>query len=247
MMGQAIERLRAIARIPPGPTSPHESRATGVLRPLVFGSSDGLVSNLSLVMGMAGAVSDNHLVIIAGIAGLLAGAFSMAVGEYISVRSQHELFEAQLGLQRRQLRDEPVAERAILIAIYVKRGFDPAAAEAIVATLFATPERALDSMVRDEIGIDPRAIGGPLTAAGSSFAAFVVGAAIPVLPFLVLSGIGAIALTLTLSLATLFALGVGVASLTGRSKLRGGLRQLALGAIAAAVTYSVGRLIGATV
>jgi VIT1/CCC1 family predicted Fe2+/Mn2+ transporter len=247
MVPQLLERLRTGARIPPSQVSPHASKAAGILRPLVFGGSDGLVSNLSLVMGMAGAVSETHVVVIAGVAGLLAGAFSMAVGEYVSVRSQHELFESQVELERRQLREQPEVERSILEEIYVSRGFDAAEATQIAATLLATPERALETMVRDEIGLDRRAIGGPLAAAGSSFAAFVAGAAVPVVPFLFLSGAAAIWITVGLSLATLFALGVGVARLTGRSRWLGGLRQLALGAVAAAVTYGVGYVIGTQV
>jgi VIT1/CCC1 family predicted Fe2+/Mn2+ transporter len=242
-----LARLRTRARIPPPATSPHASRAAGILRPLVFGGSDGLVSNLSLVMGMAGAVSEGHVVVIAGVAGLLAGAFSMAVGEYVSVRSQHELFEGQQDLQRRQLREQPEEERRILEEIYVSRGFDARMASEVAATLLATPERALETMVRDEIGLDPRAIGGPFAAAGSSFASFVSGAAVPVLPFLFLSGATAIWISVAISLATLFALGVGVARLTGRSRWVGGLRQLALGGVAAAVTYGVGYVIGAQV
>ena len=246
MVPGLLQRLRTRGRIPPQ-TSPHASRAAGILRPLVFGGSDGLVSNLSLVMGMAGAVSEGHVVVIAGVAGLLAGAFSMAVGEYISVRSQHELFEGQQELQRRQFRDQPDVERRILEEIYVSRGFDAAGASQVAATLLATPERALETMVRDEIGLDPRAIGGPVAAAASSFGAFVSGATVPVVPFLFLSGAAAVWISVAVSLATLFALGVGVAQLTGRPRWLGGLRQLALGGIAAAVTYGVGSMIGAQV
>lgn len=246
MVRQLLGTRRSRARIPP-PTSPHESPAAGILRPFVFGGSDGLVSNLSLVMGMAGAVSETHVVVIAGVAGLLAGAFSMAVGEYVSVSSQHELFESQVELQRRQLREQPDVERSILEEIYCSRGFTPTEATQVAATLLATPERALETMVRDEIGLDRRAIGGPFAAAGSSFVAFVIGAVVPVVPFLFLSESPAIWTALALSLAALFGLGVGVARLTGRSRWRGGLRQLALGGIAAAVTYGVGFVIGAQV
>lgn len=246
MVRQLLGTRRSRARIPP-PTSPHESRAAGIIRPFVFGGSDGLVSNLSLVMGMAGAVSETHVVVIAGVAGLLAGAFSMAVGEYVSVRSQHELFESQVELQRRQLREQPDVERSILEEIYRSRGFTPTEATQVAGTLLETPERALETMVRDEIGLDRRAIGGPFAAAGSSFVAFVAGAVVPVVPFLLLSESPAIWVALALSLATLFGLGVGVARLTGRSRWLGGLRQLALGGVAAAVTYGVGFVIGAQV
>jgi VIT1/CCC1 family predicted Fe2+/Mn2+ transporter len=242
-----IAQLRTSARIPRAPTSPHESRATSFLRPAVFGGSDGLVSNLALVMGVAGASADNQAIVIAGIAGLLAGAFSMAVGEYISVRSQHELFEAQHRLQERQLREDEAGERAILEGIYRERGFSDQEATAIVTTLFATPERALESMLRDEVGLDPKTIGGPWAAAASSFTAFVAGAIIPLLPFLLLSGAPAFWGSVLVSLGALFLLGLGVSLLTQRPPLRCGLRQLALGGAAAAVTFLIGQAIGTAV
>jgi vacuolar iron transporter family protein len=241
-----MARLGIRGRIPRTPTSPHESRATGFLRPAVFGGSDGMVSNLALVMGVAGATSDNQAIVIAGIAGLLAGAFSMAVGEYISVRSQHELFEAQHRLQERQLREDEAGERAILEGIYRERGFTTEEARAIVATLFATPERALDAMLRDEVGLDPKAIGGPWVAAGSSFLSFVAGALIPLLPFLMFTGLPALLGSVLVSLAALFGLGLGVSFLTKRPPLWCGLRQMGLGGIAALVTYVIGSAIGST-
>ena len=239
-----VGRIRQWERIPRTPTSPHESRATSFLRPAVFGGSDGLVSNLALVMGVAGATADNQAIVIAGIAGLLAGAFSMAVGEYVSVRSQHELFESQHRLQERQLREDEAGERAILEGIYRERGFTADEARAIVATLFATPERALEAMLRDEVGLDPRAIGGPWAAALSSFIAFVSGAIIPLLPFLLLSGTPAFVGSVVFSLTALFLLGLGVSFLTKRPPIRCGLRQLALGGVAALVTYLIGQAIG---
>jgi VIT1/CCC1 family predicted Fe2+/Mn2+ transporter len=240
-----LARIRLWERIPRTPSSPHESRATSFLRPAVFGGSDGLVSNLALVMGVAGATADNQAIVIAGIAGLLAGSFSMAVGEYISVRSQHELFESQHRLQERQLREDEAGERAILEDIYRERGFTADEAHVIVTTLFATPERALDAMLRDEVGLDPRAIGGPWAAAVSSFIAFVSGAILPLLPFLLLDGTSAFVGSVVISLAALFLLGVGVSALTKRSAVRSGLRQFALGGTAALVTYLIGQAIGA--
>jgi VIT1/CCC1 family predicted Fe2+/Mn2+ transporter len=239
-----IAHLRQMARIPAPSSSPHESRATSFLRPAVFGGSDGLVSNLALVMGVAGATADDQAVVIAGIAGLLAGAFSMAVGEYVSVRSQHELFESQHRLQERQLADDEAGERAILEGIYRDRGFTPEEAHSIVTTLFATPQRALEAMLRDEVGLDPRAIGGPWAAAASSFVAFGSGAIIPLLPFLLLSGTAAFVASVVLSLTALFLLGLGVSFLTQRPPIRCGLRQLALGGVAALVTYLIGQAIG---
>jgi vacuolar iron transporter family protein len=242
-----LSRLRSSARIPPPSASPHESRATGFLRPAVFGGSDGLVSNLALVMGVAGASSDNQTIVIAGIAGLLAGAFSMAVGEYISVRSQHELFDAQRRLQVEQLRLDEAGERAILENIYEERGFSRDEARSIVSTLFATPERALDSMMRDEVGLDPSNIGGPWAAAISSFLAFVSGAIIPLVPFLLLSGAPALVTSVVVSLGALFLLGLGVSFLTSRPPIPSGLRQMALGGIAALITFVIGQAIGTTV
>ncbi|MFN8624140.1 MAG: VIT1/CCC1 transporter family protein [Chloroflexota bacterium] len=242
----AIDRIASIARIPP-PTSPHETRATAFLRPAVFGGSDGLVSNLSLVMGVAGATTDNQAIVIAGIAGLLAGAFSMAVGEYISVRSQHELFDAQLQLQSRQLKEDRAGEQRILEGIYQERGFTPDESRTIVAKLFADDQRALDTMMRDEVGLDPKAIGGPWAAAISSFSAFFVGAIIPLLPFLITSGTPPLVTSVVISLVALFGLGVGVSVLTHRSWWKSGLRQMALGGIAALVTFIVGQAIGASV
>ena len=239
-----IADLRFSDLDPRKPTSPHESRATGFLRPAVFGGSDGLVSNLALVMGVAGASSDNQAIVIAGIAGLLAGAFSMAVGEYISVRSQHELFDAQRRLQEQQLRDDEPGERASWKDIYRERGFSDNEAQAIVTTLFANPERALASMMRDEVGLDPRAIGGPWAAAGSSFASFVFGAVIPLLPFLLLTGSAALIGSVVLSLVALFLLGLGVSRLTGRPPILCGLRQMTLGGAAALVTFIIGQVIG---
>jgi len=240
-----MARIRSSSRIGAAPSSPHESRATSFLRPGVFGGSDGLVSNLALVMGVAGATAENEAIVIAGVAGLLAGAFSMAVGEYISVRSQHELFESQHRFQEQQLVDDEAGERAILEGIYRDRGFTHEEAGSIVATLFATPERALDAMLRDEVGLDPRAIGGPWAAAASSFVAFVSGAIIPLLPFLLLNGMPAFAGSVALSLTSLFLLGLGVSFLTHRPPVRCGLRQLALGGVAALITYLIGQALGA--
>ena len=171
----------------------------------------------------------------------------MAVGEYISVRSQHELFDAQRRLQVEQLRVDEAGERAILEGIYRERGFSGEEARSIVGTLFATPERALDSMMRDEVGLDPKNIGGPWAAAISSFLAFTAGALIPLVPFLLLTGQPAFAGSVVVSLVALFLLGLGVSFLTGRPPIPSGLRQLGLGGIAALITFLIGQAIGATV
>lgn len=235
-----------LRRIPAGPPerSPHDSRATGILRPVVFGGNDGLVSNLALIMGVAGAEAAPGVIVLAGIAGLLAGAFSMAVGEYISVQSQRELLEFQIVFQRRQLVETPEQERAILARLYTEKGFEPHEAEQIASRLFAEDERALQAMVREEIGLDPRAIGSPMGAAIGSFLAFTLGAVVPLVPYLIASGAGAFTTSLVVSLAALFVLGLGISQLTHRNALYCGLRQLALGGVAAAVTYGVGALVG---
>jgi len=244
----AITALVGARRIPEGgvPPSPHESRASGVLRPVVFGGNDGLVSNLALIMGVAGAAPAPGVIVLAGIAGLLAGAFSMAVGEYISVQSQRELLDYQIEFQRRQLEETPEAEREILVGIYVGRGFNREEARQFADRMFADPTRALDALVREEIGLDPRVIGSPWSAAIGSFVAFTLGAIIPVVPYLLGSGAAAFWASLVASLVGLFLLGLGVSQFTHRNPLRSGARQLLLGLCAAVVTYAVGTLIGAS-
>ena len=225
--------------------SPHETKAAGVLRPVVFGGNDGLVSNLALVMGVAGAAPAPGVIVLAGVAGLLAGAFSMAVGEYISVQSQRELLEYQVDFERQQLRDTPDEERAILIGIYLERGLTRDEATQFADRMFADPDRALATLVREEVGLDPRAIGSPLSAAIGSFIAFTLGAFVPVLPYLIGSGAVAFAASLLASLAALFLLGLGVSVFTHRHPIRSGARQLLLGLVAAMVTFAVGSLLGA--
>ena len=228
------------------PQNPHESRASGILRPVVFGGNDGLVSNLALVMGVAGAAPAPGVIVLAGIAGLLAGAFSMAVGEYVSVKSQRELLEYQIVFQRHQLETTPDQEREILIGIYIGRGFSREEAVQLADRMFADPERALEALVREEIGLDPRVIGSPMGAAVGSFLAFTLGAIIPVVPYLITSGFVAFWTSLLASLAGLFLLGLGVSQFTHRSPVRTGVRQVLLGLAAAVVTYIVGTLLGAS-
>jgi VIT1/CCC1 family predicted Fe2+/Mn2+ transporter len=213
----------------------------------VFGANDGLVSNLSLVMGVAGAVADNHFIVLAGIAGLLAGAFSMAAGEYISMQSQREMFENQISVEREEMRVMPEVEREELAAIYRAKGIAPADAARIAAQLMDDPEKALDTKVREELGLDPDELGSSWGAAIYSFVAFGIGAVIPLVPFLLASGDVAFISALCLSFASLFAVGAAVSIVTGKSMLFSGLRQVFIGAAAAAVTYGVGSLIGANV
>jgi vacuolar iron transporter family protein len=221
---------------------------SGTLRAVIFGVSDGLVSNLSLVMGVAGAAtSEPRVILLAGIAGLIAGASSMAAGEYISMQSQRELFERQIALERAELEAMPEEEEAELAAVYRSKGFERDEAAKIANRLFQDQDTALDTLVREELGLDPDELGSPWGAALGSFLSFSLGALVPVVPYIVSDGAPAFAFSLGLSLAALFAVGAGVSLLTGRSTLYSGLRQVAIGAAAAAVTYGVGTVIGVTV
>jgi VIT1/CCC1 family predicted Fe2+/Mn2+ transporter/rubrerythrin len=232
----------------------HRSGRSGTLRAVIFGVSDGLVSNLALVMGVAGAANaatagggDGRFIVTAGIAGLLAGAFSMAAGEYISMQSQRELFERQIALERAELEAMPEEEQAELAAVYRSKGFPPDEADAIAARLFEDPERALDTLIREELGLDPRELGSPVGAATGSFVAFGLGAAVPVVPYLIGSGAGAFTASIVLSLVALFLVGAGVSLLTGRGFLFSGIRQVLIGAGAAIVTFAVGSIVGVAV
>lgn len=222
----------------------HRSARSGTLRATIFGVSDGLVSNLALVMGVAGASDQGGLILLAGVAGLLAGAFSMAAGEYISMQSQRELFERQIELERAELEAMPEEEERELAALYMAKGFTRGEADAIAARMFADPQHALDTLVREELGLDPDELGSPWGAAAGSFLAFGIGAAIPVFPYLVTTGATALVASLALSCVALFLVGAGVSLLTGRGLLFSGFRQLGIGVAAAAVTYAVGTIIG---
>ena len=219
----------------------------GTLRAIVFGASDGLVSNLSLVMGVAGATSEPSFILLSGIAGLLAGAFSMAAGEYISVRSQVEVLERQIALERAELAAIPEEEFEELVAIYRSKGLPEADARRFAEHIFQDPEVALQTMVREELGLDQNGMSSPWAAAGGSFLAFCVGAVIPVIPYLFDSGDVVLFISFGASLVALFTLGALVSLLTGRSLLFSGMRQVGLGAAAAIVTFFVGRLIGVSV
>ena len=228
----------------PDARSPHETRASSLLRPIVFGANDGLVSNLALVMGVAGANPAPGIIVLAGIAGLLAGAFSMGVGEYISVQSQRELLDYQLAFQCRQLREAPAQERRILADIYRDRGFTEDEAANFVDRVFANPENATRLLIFEEVGLDERSIGSPWSAGVSSFLAFTLGALVPLVPYLLAADAVAFTASLLVSLGALFVLGLSISRLTRRNPLRTALRQLLLGGIAAAVTFAVGAFIG---
>jgi VIT1/CCC1 family predicted Fe2+/Mn2+ transporter len=240
-----LDRVRAFLE---PPASPHETRGASIVRPVVFGATDGLVCNLSLIMGVAGAAGeDAHSIVIAGIAGLIAGGFSMAVGEYVSVRSQRDLLDYQIELQRDQLVNTPEQERDILLEIYRSKGLSHAEADLIVGRILKDPERAIDTFVREEIGLSEQTMGSPVAAGLGSLSAFAIGAFIPLLPFLILAGTGAFVFSIGGSAVALFAIGLGVSRLTHRHPLRTGLRQVALGGMAAAVTYAIGTLLGTAV
>jgi VIT1/CCC1 family predicted Fe2+/Mn2+ transporter len=228
----------------PDASSPHETRASSVLRPVVFGANDGLVSNLALVMGVAGAGPAPSVIVLAGIAGLIAGAFSMGVGEYISVQSQRELLHYQVAFQRKQLREAPDQERAILEATYRRRGFSEDEATRFADVVFEQPDEAVRLLIFEEVGLDERSIGSPLAAAAGSFLAFTAGAIIPLFPYLVAAGQPAFVASLVISLVALAVLGIGIARLTRRPAWYGATRQVLLGGAAAAVTFAVGAAVG---
>ena len=226
----------------------HRAGRSGTLRAVIFGVSDGLVSNLALVMGIAGASGgEGRFVLLAGIAGLLAGSFSMAAGEYISMQSQRELFERQIALERAELEAMPQEEQAELALVYRSKGFTEDEANTIAARMFKDPQHALDTLIREELGLDPDELGSAWGAAAGSFVAFAVGAAIPVIPYLLAAGGLAFWLSVVLSVGALFGVGAGVSLLTGRGALFSGGRQVLIGAAAATVTYLVGNLIGVAV
>jgi VIT1/CCC1 family predicted Fe2+/Mn2+ transporter len=225
----------------------HRLGGGGALRASIFGINDGLVSNLSLVVGVAGAAPEAGTVLLAGVAGLLAGAFSMAAGEYVSMRSQRELFERQIDLEKMELEVHPEEEREELALIYRAKGIPRAEADRLADTIIANREVALDTLAREELGLDPSELGSPWAAAAGSFGAFAVGAFIPVLPYLLVRGDLTIVAAVILGAVALLVVGASLSLFTGRNPLYSGLRMLALGAVAAAATYGIGRLVGASV
>ncbi|MCC6237764.1 MAG: VIT1/CCC1 transporter family protein [Dehalococcoidia bacterium] len=214
------------------------------LRAAVLGANDGLVSNLALVAGVAGANPGNSTVILAGVAGLLAGAASMALGEWISVTTSLEATRAQIEVEREEIRLMPEAEAEEMALIYQARGMPRAEAEALAQSIIANPEHALATMSREELGVVPEELGSAMTAAVTSFVLFALGAAMPVLPFLFLQGVPALVGSAALSSVGLFVLGGGMTLLTGRNPWYAGTRQFLLGLAAATVTYVVGGLVG---
>lgn len=224
----------------------HRSGAAGnALRAGVFGVNDGLVSNAALIYGVAGATQEPSVIVLTGIAGLLAGAFSMAAGEYVSVRAQREMFEYQIGLERDELEQYPDEEAAELALIYAAKGMDPAEARRLADTLMQDSERALDTLAREELGLNPDELGSPWVAAASSFSAFTAGAALPLLPFLL--GLGDdLAVSVALTAIGLFAVGAAMSLFTGRRALFSGLRMLGIGGAAGLATWFIGAWLGVT-
>jgi len=217
---------------------------SGTFRAAVFGVNDGLVSNLSLVMGVAGASPDPRVVLLAGVAGLLAGAFSMAAGEFVSMKAQRELFENQIEIERQELADDPRGEQKELELIYRSKGLPNAAAADLASRMMRDPDVALDTHAREELGLNMKELGSPWGAAASSFVAFVIGASVPVLPYVLFASGTAFMTSLIFSAFALLGAGAMIASYTGRSALVSALRMLLIGFGAAAVTYLVGSAIG---
>lgn len=226
----------------------HRAVGGNTLRAAVLGANDGLVSNLSLVMGVAGASVATKEILITGLAGLLAGACSMAMGEWISVQSSRELYQRQLTTEREEIREFPEGEREELALLYRSKGLPEAEAKRLADTIMSDEGRALDEMARQELGIDPEELGGSAwVAAGSSFVFFVTGAIIPVAPYFFLGGAAAVVTTVAVSALALFGIGAMITVMTGRSALFSGVRQLLIGLAAAGVTFGIGSLIGAAV
>jgi vacuolar iron transporter family protein len=225
----------------------HRAGIGGTLRAAVFGVNDGLVSNFSLVMGVAGGTSNKSIVLLAGVAGLVAGAFSMASGEWVSVRSQRELYENELRIEEQELSAFPEEEREELELIYQAKGIDPEEAKALVDNIMQRPDVALDTLAREELGFDPGTLASPWVAAGSSFAAFAAGAFLPVVPFFFGSGVAAAVTSALLSVLALFGVGAAISVFTGRHAGRSGLRMAAIGAVVATATFLVGKVVGVSV
>lgn len=218
---------------------------SGALRAAVFGINDGLLSNAALIMGFAGASQSRSVIVLAGISGLLAGAFSMGAGEYVSMRVQREMLERLLHLERRELELDPHTEELELAEIYRGKGLSDELSKRVAAEVMKDPAVALDTHAREELGLDPdEGLGSPTGAAVSSFLMFALGALLPLIPFFFAGGTGAELAALAITAVALFTVGALTALLTGRSPLRSALRILLIGVAATTVTYLIGRLLG---
>jgi VIT1/CCC1 family predicted Fe2+/Mn2+ transporter len=242
--GEGRRRLRG-----PGhehePGHEHRDLTGGGARAGIFGVSDGLVTNVSLIVGVAAASPGPGIVRLTGLAGLVAGAFSMASGEFLSMQAQRELMERELDVERQALRRSPQMERDELVAIYERRGIDASVARDLVDEVMQDPQLALETHAREELGIDPSAFGSPWQAAIASFVAFAVGAFVPLVPWLITSGVTATVWSLVLGVVAALTVGFMLGVFTGRSRIRSALRQLVVLALATGVTFGIGRAIGA--
>ena len=228
------------------PSEPHHrSLQGGWARAAVFGVSDGLVSNTALVLGLAGANAASATVRLAGLAGLIGGAFSMAAGEYVLMRAQRELLERELDVERRAIHSEPVAERRELARLYESRGVEPELAHELAERMMENPEVALEIHAREELGVDPGELGNPLQTAISSFLTFAVGAVLPLLPWLFSGGTGTLVASVAVAAVASLVVGGVLSIFTGRSWAWAAVRQLLISGAAAGVTYSIGVVIGA--
>lgn len=222
----------------------HRDVQSGGARAAVFGISDGLVTNVSLILGVAGANPAPGVVRLTGLAGLVAGAFSMAAGEYVSMKAQSELFQREIEVERKALRRQPETERRELAAIYESRGLEPEVARELAGHMMRDPELALETHAREELGINPGSLGAPLWAAASSFAMFALGAFLPLLPWLFTGGTRAVVASVVIGAVAAVVVGALVGLFTGRSMFRSAVRQLVVAALAAGVTFGIGRAVG---
>ncbi len=225
----------------------HRNVQGGAARAAVFGISDGLVSNVGLILGVAAASPESQTVLVAGAAGLLAGAFSMAAGEYVSVKAQAELVERELAIERISIRESPEAEVNELASIYRSRGVPADTAKELAQSIMVDPQVALEVHAREELGVDPDSVGNPVEAAASSFVAFGVGAILPLLPWLFIESTAAILLSLLVGLSVAAGVGLTIAYFTERSKIRTTLRQVLLAAVTCGVTWVIGSAVGSAV
>ncbi|MDB5037666.1 MAG: hypothetical protein JWQ35_1194 [Bacteriovoracaceae bacterium] len=220
------------------------NRGGNNLRAAVFGANDGLLSNASLILGVSGASQDPAVILLSGVAGLLAGAFSMGAGEYISVKSQRELFEYQIELEKKELEEYPEEEAEELALIYQAKGISPEEAKKIADALISNPEQALDTLAREELGISPTELGSPWGAALFSFFSFSAGALVPLFPFFWMTGQRGLLLSIALTATALFLIGATLSLFTGQNAIRGGIRMLLIGTFTGLATYCIGRIFG---
>jgi vacuolar iron transporter family protein len=225
----------------------HRGDRSGALRAGVFGVSDGLVSNTALVMGVAGSGASHTVILLAGTAGLLSGSFSMAAGEYVSMASQREMYQRELSLEAQELEEKPEEEHDELVLLYRAKGLPRDEATRLADRIMADRQVALDTLAREELGLDPSELGSPISAAVASLLTFAVGALVVLLPYFAGSGTAALVAAIVLAAAALVAVGAGIGVLNGRPAVRSGLRQLLLGGAAALITFGIGHLIGASV